>query len=210
MSKRLRIPKKNHEEFFHSQGFINIVGIDEVGRGAWAGPLVAAAVKLPASQRLYRIRDSKLLTSREREKLAQKIKNSRAIFSIGIVKVAEINRIGLGQALNTAYKRALTGLAIRPDFVLVDGARIKNLGLPQKAIVKGDLFCASIAAASIIAKVARDRLMRQLAKTYRGYGFEKNKGYGTKWHRNALAKYGACKIHREYRPIKKIKNQNFK
>jgi len=201
----LRIPKNHNEEFLIGQGFGKVVGIDEVGRGAWAGPLVAGAVRLPLNKKLYKIRDSKLLFTSEREKIARKIAKSRAIFGLGIIEVEEINRIGLAKALNLAYRRALANLKIKPDFVLIDGARVKNLDLPQKAIIKGDMYCASIAAASIMAKVARDRLMRQLARKYQQYGFEKNKGYGTKQHQRALAKYGACEIHREYRPIKELK-----
>ncbi len=188
------------------QGFKNVVGIDEVGRGSWAGPLVAAAVKLPQNKRLYKIRDSKLLTQKEREQLARKIKKSTAQIGIGLIEADEINKIGLSQALQRTYLLALKDLSIKPDFILIDGQRISDFSIAQKAIIKGDLLCASIAAASIIAKVARDKMMRQLGRKFWQYKFHKNKGYGTQEHQKILAKYGPCEIHRDYRPIRKLKS----
>ncbi len=188
------------------QGFKNVVGIDEVGLGSWAGPLMAAAVKLPQNQRLYKIRDSKLLTQKEREKLARKIKKSTAEIGIGLVETNEINKIGLGQALQKAYLLALKDLNFKSDFILIDGRRISDFNIAQKAVIKGDMHIASVAAASIVAKVARDKIMRQLGRKFWQYKFHKNKGYGTKEHQKALAKYGPCDIHRDYRPIKKLKS----
>jgi len=206
LSKRLRIPKINNEEYFRSLGFKNIVGVDEVGRGSWAGPIVAAAVKLPNNKRLYNLRDSKLLSAKIREQLAKKIKKV-AQCGIGVVNASEINKIGLTESLSQAYELALNNLKIKSDFILIDGNRIKNSVIPQKAIIKGDMQCASIAAASIIAKTFRDKLMRTLGKKFPKYHLDKNKGYGTKEHQKALKKYGASEIHRDYRPIRYIKSK---
>ena len=190
------------------QGFKNVVGIDEVGRGAWAGSLIAAAVKLPLNPRLYKLRDSKLLSQKEREKLARKIKKSKAVIGIGVVEPDQINKIGLTRALQGSYKLALKDLKIKPDFILIDGYRLKNSVIAQKAIIKGDMKCASIAAASIIAKTARDKIMRQQGRKFWQYKFHKNKGYGTKEHQKALAKHGPCEIHRDYRPVRKLKTKS--
>jgi ribonuclease HII len=203
LTKRLRIPKIDHEKYLKKRGFKRIVGVDEVGRGAWAGPLVAAAVMLP-QKRLYSIRDSKLLTPKERRKLSAKIKRSGAKTGIGIVWQDELDKIGLSKATFVAFARAVKKLRIKTDFVLTDTFRIPDFNIPQRPIKKGDMFCASIAAASIVAKVERDKIMRKLAKKYRGYYFERNKGYGTRRHRKQIKKYGICEIHRKcFAPIKK-------
>lgn len=231
--KRLRIPKSHEEEFLYSLGFKNVVGMDEVGRGAWAGPLVSAAVVMP--KRLYKIRDSKLLTREERLRLSYKIKRT-CKFGFGRVEVWEFNKLGLSKSLLLSYERALRALRRKVDFLLVDGnqkfhspppknskkqrgeasspaspiggptlAKLFRQGsLAYRSIVKGDMKCSSIAAASIVAKVERDRIMNKMSKIYPGFYFEKNKGYGTKLHRRQLAKRGVCKIHRiNYAPIKK-------
>lgn len=204
----MRIPKINHEIYLKEQGFANIVGLDEVGRGAWAGPLVAAAVCLPADHRLYQIRDSKLLNSKEREKLARKIIKYSKI-GIGIVEPEKISQLGVSRATQLSFNLALDDLKIKSDYILVDTFKVENCEIPQKPIKKGDMVCASIAAASIVAKVTRDKLMRQLGRKYWQYGFAKNKGYGTKQHQEALKKYGPSEVHRtNYRPIKEIKIQN--
>lgn len=203
-----KVPQINHEEYLKKLGFKNIVGIDEVGRGSWAGPLVSAAVKLPKNKRLYKLRDSKLLSSKKRENIARRIKKSSAKMGIGMVSVDEINQKGLSWSLQKSYQRALRDLRIKSDFVLIDGNRIKDLDISQKAIIKGDQKCASIAAASIIAKTFRDKIMRQLSCKYWQYRFDRNKGYGTQEHRKALKQYGACEIHRNYRPVTDIKMTN--
>ena len=209
--KRLRIPKFEQEEFLHSLGLKNIVGMDEVGRGAWAGPLVSAAVIMPG--RIYKLRDSKLLTRKERQKLSYKIKRT-CKFGFGRVQTWEFNKLGLSKALLLSYERAIRVLRRKVDFLLIDGNQkfhspalnhfFRGDCLAYRSIIKGDMKCSSIAAASIIAKVERDRIMNKLAKIYRGYYFEMHKGYGTKLHQRQLLKHGVCKIHRtNYAPIKK-------
>lgn len=207
ITKRLRIPKTSQEEFLHEQGFEVIVGVDEVGRGAWAGPLVAGAVIL--SKRLYGLRDSKLLTSSEREKLSKKIKKS-SVWGIGEVSVEELNVLKMTKSTQLVFKRALRRLKVNYDFVLLDGANIKLY--PEwrrgacRALKKGDMNCSSIAAASIIAKVYRDKLMRQLDKEIKGYYFHKHKGYGTKLHQRRLTKLGPSVHHRKfYKSIENLK-----
>lgn len=199
-----QIPKIKEERKLREKGFKNIAGLDEVGRGGLAGPVVAASVILPKDKRLYRIRDSKILKEAEREKLAKKIKKEARSWGLGIVDTKEIEKLGLHKAGLLALKRALDKSKIMPDFVFVDYYRIPEIKIPQKAVVKGDsrIFC--IAAASILAKVYRDNLMKRLSKKYPGYGFEKHKGYGTKEHLRALEKLGPCEIHRRnFKPVKK-------
>jgi len=199
LSKRLRIPQTSQEEYLKECGFEVVCGVDEVGRGSWAGSLVAGAVIL--SRRLYGLRDSKLLSSKEREKLSSKIKRS-SIWGIGEVSASDIDKIGLSKATQLAFKRAISKLR-KPDFVLADGFKFLS-PIPCRALKKGDMTCSSIAAASIIAKVYRDQLMRRLDKDIKGYYFSKHKGYGTKLHQNRIAKLGPSLEHRKsYLPIKK-------
>ena len=201
LTKRLRIPKTSQEEFLRGQGFRIIVGIDEVGRGAWAGPLVAGAVIL--SKRLYGLRDSKLLMSKEREKLSKKIKKT-CIWGIGQVSVEELNNLKMTKSTQLAFKRAISKIK-QPDFVLSDGFKFES-SLPCRALKKGDMTCSSIAAASIIAKVHRDKIMRQIDKKTKGYYFSTHKGYGTRLHQRRLAKLGHSIHHRKfYKSIKKLK-----
>ena len=187
-------------------GFKHIVGLDEVGRGSWAGPLVACAIKLPKDKRFYKIRDSKILISIEREKMARKLMHV-CKYGIGIVEVGEINQMNLHQVNLLAYKRALAGLRSKIDFVLIDGFRAPNIEYPHKAIKGGDRICASIAAASIVAKVYRDKLMAKLARKYKVWRFDSNKGYGTSFHQKMLKKLGPLEIHRmRFAPIKATLN----
>ena len=199
-----KIPKLDYEIFLKEKGFKVICGLDEVGRGAWAGPLVAAAVIL--NKRLYGLRDSKLLDSKKREKLARKIRRTSKI-GIGEVSVEELNKLRLTKATQLAFRRALRNLRVNYDFVLIDGNNIKLY--PEyargacRAIKKGDMICSSIAAASIVAKVYRDKLMRKLDKEVKGYNFSSHKGYGTKEHQAKLKKLGHSKAHRLfYKSIK--------
>jgi len=201
--KRQKAPGLEEEHRLSKNGFKNIAGLDEAGRGALSGPIVAAACILNDDKRLYKIRDSKLLDSKKRETLAKRIKQQAKAYSFGVVENSEIEKFGLHKAGLLALKRAVEKLKIKPDFILIDYYKVPDIFIPQKAIIKGDSVCASIAAASILAKVYRDNLMRQLAKRYPGYFFEENKGYGTKKHLEALKKLGPCKIHRRnFAPVK--------
>lgn len=195
-----QIPKNNHEIALKEEGYKYICGLDEVGRGAWAGPLVAGAVIL--DRRYYSLRDSKLLKPRIREKLARKIKRT-CLWSVGEVSSQEVDKLKLTKATQLAFKRAVRGLKSKPDFILSDGFKFQS-PIPCRPLIKGDMTCLSIAAASIVAKVHRDKLMRQLDKEVKGYYFRIHKGYGTKLHQKRLEKLGPSTIHRKYyRPIKK-------
>ncbi len=202
LTKRLRIPKNTHELRLKKQGYNFICGLDEVGRGAWAGPLVAGAVIL--DKRYYGLRDSKLLKSSDREKLSVKIKKT-CLWGIGEVSVEEIDQLKLTKATQLAFRRAVENLKVQPDFVLSDGFKFDS-PLPCLHLIKGDMNCVSIAAASIVAKVYRDELMRQLDKKINGYDFGIHKGYGTKLHQKCLEKLGPSVHHRKsYKPIKILK-----
>ncbi|HYM65314.1 MAG TPA: ribonuclease HII [Candidatus Sulfotelmatobacter sp.] len=195
--KTIKNPSFKEEHLLWKKGFKRIVGLDEVGRGAFAGPLVAAAVILPDKFNINGIRDSKLLTSKKREELSTYILGHALAFSISEIDLRFINKFGVGKATEKAFLDCLNNLKNKFDFVLVDGYRIKNYDINlQKGIVHGDSISVSIAASSIIAKVYRDNLMRKLHLKYEKYNFFENKGYGTKYHRDALKKYGISKAHR--------------
>lgn len=172
-------------------------GTDEAGRGPLAGDVYAAAVILNPDDVIEEINDSKKLSEKKREKLFDVIKEKAVSWCIATASVEEIEEINILNAAMLAMKRAVSGLDVKPEFVLVDGNKIPD-GLEIKAdcLVKGDALSASIGAASILAKVARDRYMKEIAIKYPEYGFEKHKGYGTKQHREALLKYGPCPVHR--------------
>lgn len=172
-------------------------GTDEAGRGPLAGDVYAAAVILNPDDVIEEINDSKKLSEKKREKLFDVIKEKAVSWCIATASVEEIEEINILNAAMLAMKRAVSGLDVKPEFVLVDGNKIPD-GLEIKAdcLVKGDALSASIGAASILAKVARDRYMKEIALKYPEYGFEKHKGYGTKQHREALLKYGPCPVHR--------------
>ena len=172
-------------------------GTDEAGRGPLAGDVYAAAVILNPDDVIEEINDSKKLSEKKRERLFDVIKEKAVSWCIATASVEEIEEINILNAAMLAMKRAVSGLDVRPEFVLVDGNKIPD-GLEIKAdcLVKGDALSASIGAASILAKVARDRYMKEIALKYPEYGFEKHKGYGTKQHREALLKYGPCPVHR--------------
>ena len=173
-------------------------GTDEAGRGPLAGDVYAAAVILNPDDVIEEINDSKKLSEKKREKLFDIIKEKAVSWCIATASVEEIEEINILNAAMLAMKRAVSGLDVKPEFVLVDGNKIPD-GLEIKAdcLVKGDALSASIGAASILAKVARDRYMKEIALKYPEYGFEKHKGYGTKEHREALLKFGPCEIHRK-------------
>lgn len=199
------------EAEFHARGFACVAGLDEVGRGPLAGPVVAAAVILPRGCGDDEIKDSKLLSPKQREKLAPRIQQYAECWAIGVVEVEEIDRINILRASLLAMAKALDGLKSPPDCLLIDGNQtipaelFQNCALSsyQKSIVKGDQLCLSIAAASIVAKVARDRMMVDYDRRYPGYGFAAHKGYGSAAHLEALRRHGPSPIHRRsFRPVR--------
>ncbi len=178
------------------QGYKNICGVDEAGRGPLAGPVCAAAVILPDGCQIDGLNDSKKISEKKRDLLFDKIKNVALAYSIAMVDHKKIDEINILQATYLAMKTAVDGLSVKADYALVDGNRLQGLNIPFSCIVKGDAKSPSIAAASILAKVTRDRYMLDMAKKYPEYAFEKHKGYGTKAHYDAILEHGACEIHR--------------
>ena len=184
-----------YEREYWQKGLL-LAGADEAGRGPLAGPVVAAAVILPESPILEGVNDSKKLSEKKREKLYAQITEEAVAWSVGIVEQDIIDEINILNAARLAFLKAVEGLKPRPDFVCCDQITGLELPVPHEAIVKGDAKVYSIAAASIVAKVTRDRIMRDMAEQYPQYGFEKHKGYGTRAHAAAILKYGPCPIHR--------------
>jgi ribonuclease HII len=178
------------------KGFSRIAGIDEAGRGPLAGPVVSAAVIMPISFQIPKISDSKKLTPKKRYYLYDKIYDLAVSVGIGIVDPFEIDRINILQAALLSMAIAVENLSPQPDCLLIDGKFLISSTLPQEAIPKGDALSVSIAAASIIAKVTRDRLMERYHQDYPQFGFSKHKGYPTKAHKRAIQKFGCCPIHR--------------
>lgn len=179
-----------------ARGFQIIAGVDEAGRGPLAGPVVAAAVILPRVRKLEGVADSKLLTSTQREAAYGLIRKKGVAVGVGIVEAEEIDRLNILQASRKAMQLAVCHLFLFPDFLLVDGIHQIDLNLPQQAIPQGDRRCLSVAAASIIAKVCRDRLMQIYHEEFPEYNFAQHKGYATPEHLRALRQYGRCPIHR--------------
>jgi ribonuclease HII len=184
------------EEGWYDRGLRLICGVDEAGRGPLAGPVCAAAVILPEHVDIPGLDDSKKLSDKRRRELVPLIQEAAVSYGIAFVDHEEIDRINILQASLLAMERAIGMLQVKPELALVDGNREKDFGVPVQTVVHGDSLSASIAAASILAKVARDDLMVQLAQEYPQYGFEIHKGYGTKGHYAALAEHGPCPIHR--------------
>lgn len=184
------------EDGCFEEGYQIICGVDEAGRGPLAGPVCAAAVILPPHAEIPGLNDSKKLSDKRRRELFPIIKEQAVAYGIGIATHEEIDEINILQATYLAMERALAQLPVKPDLVLIDGNRAKDFGLTVRTVVKGDSLSASIAAASVLAKVTRDDMMLEMAKEYPGYGFEIHKGYGTKAHYEALTQLGACPIHR--------------
>lgn len=180
-----------------NSGFEVICGIDEAGRGPLAGPVYAAAVILPKGHIVEGVNDSKKISEKKRDLLFDKIIDECVCYSIGTASEQEIDEINILQATFLAMRRAVAGLEIKPDIALVDGNKKPGLDIAEQTIVKGDSKSANIAAASIIAKVSRDRYMLEMAEKYPEYQFEKHKGYGTKLHYEMLEKYGISPIHRK-------------
>jgi ribonuclease HII len=192
-------PTFDEEQFLWQQGYHYIAGVDEVGRGCFAGPVVAAAVILPqVFEGMELVNDSKLLSPKIREKLSQLIMKQALAYAISEIAVEIINKIGIGKATQQAFRQAINDLSVKPHFILIDAFYIETLSRKnQKPIVHGDGKSISIAAASIIAKVYRDTLMKKLHSQYENYDFATNKGYGTKKHQEAIKKYGLCDLHRK-------------
>lgn len=203
------IPHTRKERNLISCGYNIIAGVDEVGRGSWAGPLVAAAVILPIDRRLYKIRDSKRLNFKRREEMYKKIEQIAESIGVGQATEKEIDSLGLSSAIKLAGVRAIEDLDIEPDFALLDGNwNYLKERIECQTIVSGDSYCLSIACASIIAKVTRDRLLVKYHSRYPQYDFKNNKGYPAPKHKEALEKIGPCKIHRKsYAPIQELINK---
>lgn len=184
------------ENEYYDKGYTLVCGVDEAGRGPLAGPVCAGACILPKGLEIEGLNDSKKLTDRKRRMLYDIITEQAVAWAVCMVDEKTIDEINILQATYQAMRGAVAGLRQQPDFVLVDGNRDPSVGIPTLTVVKGDARCANIAAASILAKVTRDRYMEEMAERYPGYGFEIHKGYGTKAHYEALAAKGPCEIHR--------------
>jgi len=191
-------PTLDFEKELWGKGYKFVCGLDEVGRGSFAGPVAVGAVIFPKGfPMIDGLADSKLLKPTSRAKLATTIKSNAISWAVAEIGISKINRFGIGKATQMAFRKALRLLPKQAEYVLVDAFYIKHLNRKkQQAVKKGDSICASIAAASIIAKVHRDHLMKKLHKKYPKYGLAKNKGYGTKFHQEAIREYGLTRIHR--------------
>ncbi|MEE9286339.1 MAG: ribonuclease HII [Dehalococcoidia bacterium] len=208
------------ERAFKKQGLALVAGVDEAGRGPLAGPVVAAAVILPEGwllgsngrRRRERVRrpesllnDSKQLTPRQRAMLFDLIASRAVAYGVGLVPAGQIDRMGIVPSTRLAMRRAVDCLARRPDALLVDYVDLSEIGLPCRAVVHGDARCGSIAAASVVAKVSRDRMMEAMDRRYPGYGFARHKGYGTREHLQRLRELGPCPIHRRtFGPVRDL------
>lgn len=180
-----------------TKGYKSVCGVDEAGRGPLAGPVCAAAVILPEGVIIDGVNDSKKLSEKKRESLFDVIREQALSYSIAYATVDEIEEINILNATMLAMRRAIDGLDIKADYAMIDGNKIPPLDIDAECIVKGDAKSMSIACASILAKVSRDRLLYKYAEEYPMYGFDKHKGYGTKVHREAILKYGPCPYHRK-------------
>ncbi len=189
---------KRQEDELRNRGFNMICGIDEAGRGPLAGPVVVASVIMPANSMIEGVNDSKKVSEKKREKLYDQILEEAISYGVGIVGQDEIDEINILNATKKGLTMSLKELTVKPDLIIVDAlTHIDTMGIPYESIIKGDAKCYSISVASIIAKVTRDRIMREWDKVYPEYGFEKHKGYGTSAHIEAIKKYGLCPIHRK-------------
>jgi len=195
----MKLPTFDQEAALQAQGYRLIAGVDEVGRGALAGPVMAAAVILPLGVDfpwLGSVRDSKQLSPKQRERVFDQVQRAGIPFGLGSVPHATIDEVGIVQATRMAMAQAVESLPSRPDFLLVDALSLPEVDLPQKGIIRGDQLSFSIACASIVAKVSRDRQMMELDGMYPGYGLARHKGYGTRQHLQCLGQLGPCAIHR--------------
>ena len=193
-------------------GELHLAGLDEAGRGAWAGPVSAGAVILPQDAdlciQLKGVRDSKQMTPRQRSSWAVKIRRAALAWGVGFANQTEIDELGILPATRLAMQRALAQLGLPPQHLLLDAVRLPAVALPQTVLIKGDVRCLSIAAASVLAKTARDELLVGCENEYPGYGFARHKGYGTAAHRQALQIKGPCSLHRfSFAPIRDLMKQ---
>ena len=201
-------PHLDYEMMFKTEGYLPVAGLDEAGRGAWAGPVAAGAVILPIDQadlpeQLKGVRDSKTCTHLQRDRLYDVIFQVAISAAVGMASADEIDEIGVVPATRLAMRRAVEQLSPDPHSLLIDYIHLHEVNLPQRSIKRGDNHSFSIAAASIIAKVSRDRLMIEMGEIYPGYGFGQHKGYGTRQHQAALAKLKPCPIHRQsFSPVR--------
>jgi ribonuclease HII len=186
----------HYERQLRERGFRFIAGVDEAGRGALAGPLVAAAVILPADFELEGIEDSKLLTRLQRERAYARVVEESVAWSVCRVTPSRIDRFGLQRSNVALLRKAVRGLSVTPEFVLSDGFPLRRMPVPSLSLKKGDVVTGSVAAASVIAKVTRDRIMDRYHRRFPQYGFDRNRGYGTQGHWEALWRFGPCPIHR--------------
>lgn len=194
-----------YENEARKAGYKLIAGGDEAGRGPWAGPVTAAMVILPDEPCIIGLNDSKKLTRNQRKELFEEIKAKAVAYGIGWASPSEIDKINILEATRLAFQRAFEQLSPSPDYILLDFIKLPWLKLPHQAFAKGETLSASVAAASILAKEARDIEMERLAIEYPNYGFENHKGYGTAFHIEALKKYGPCPLHRmSFKPIKAL------
>ena len=201
------MPDLFFEKNLVESGYKYVAGVDEAGRGPLAGPVVAAAVILPEEFSSNQLNDSKKLSSSKREKIYNELMNvdSKVISAFAVIDEVVIDKINILRATHMAMAQASSNLSIEPSFVIIDGMPIKDFPFNNESIIKGDSKSLSIAAASVIAKVERDRIMLNYSKEYPEYKFEKHKGYGTKLHLDALKKFGPCNIHRKsFAPVKKF------
>jgi ribonuclease HII len=214
MAREQTLPTLTYEMRLWAEGYGRIAGLDEAGRGAWAGPVVAAAVILPSSDphlstHLAGVRDSKLLTAAQRGTLLKTVLRHAVAWGVGVVAPAEIDAIGVVPATQKAMAFALQALAPPADYLLIDHLVLPDIPLPQKSLSHGDAHILSIAAASIVAKVSRDRLMVELELDWGGYGFAQHKGYGTARHQTALEALGPSPCHRlSFEPVRRVAAQH--
>ncbi len=206
MNRGVVMPDFLYEDGLVSRGFVKVAGVDEAGRGPLAGPVAAAAVILPRTFSCPLLDDSKKLSKKKRDALYDEITgNPEVIWAVAMVEADEIDRINILRATHRAMGLALDALKVRPDIALIDGLRVKELSLPHEALVKGDGLSCSIAAASVIAKVTRDRIMEMIGAEFPLYGFERHQGYGTREHLEAIKNHGPCRYHRwSFQPISQL------
>ncbi len=200
------MPDFLYEDGLVSRGFVKVAGVDEAGRGPLAGPVAAAAVILPRSFSCPLLDDSKKLSKKKRDALYDEITgNPEVVWAVATIEADEIDRINILRATHRAMGLALEALKVKPDIALIDGLRVKGLSIEHEALVKGDGLSLSIAAASVIAKVTRDRIMEKIAAEFPLYGFERHQGYGTREHLEALKNHGPCRYHRRsFQPVSQL------